>query len=73
MHLCPHGRVQAIGRNQQRTCHFTLLAVACLDDGGDAIRILPVAHYTLPQLHGVVAQAGFDGVVQHHLQLTPVH
>ena len=73
MHLRPHGRVQAVGRNQQRARHFALRAIACLDDGGDAIRILPVAHHTLPQLHGVVAQAGFDGVVQHHLQLPPVY
>ena len=65
--------MQAVGRNQQRARHFALSAVACLDDGGDAIGILPVAHHTLPQLHGIVAQAGLDGVVQHHLQLPPVH
>lgn len=73
MHLRPHGRVQAIGGNQQRAGYFTLLSVACLDNGGDAVRILPVAHHPLPQLHCVGSQALSYGVEQHHLQLPPVH
>jgi len=74
VHLRAHGRVQAIGRNQQRARHLPPLAVAGLDECGHAFGIiLPVAHHALAQLHGVVAQALPHGVEQHHLQLPPVH
>ena len=73
MHLRAHGRVQAIGRHQQRALHLQPLAIAGVDEGGHALGILPVAHHAPAQLHGVVAQALPDGVEQHHLQLPAVH
>ena len=73
VHLRPHGRVQAIGGDQQRSVHFPAFTIACLDDRRHTVGILPVAHHPLPQLHGVVSQAFSHGVEQHHLQLPPVH
>lgn len=73
MHLRAHGRVQAVGRDQQRPRHFQAFTAAGLDQGRDAIGILPVARHPLAQPHGTVAQAVFDRVEQQHLQLPPVH
>jgi hypothetical protein len=73
VHLGAHGRVQAIGRHQQRAGHLHALAVARFDERGHAPGILPVAGHAMAQPHGALAQALLHGIEQHHLQLSAVH
>lgn len=73
MHLRAHRRMQAVGRDQQRACHFLPPAVACLDQGRDAVGVLPITGHALAQAHGIVAQSRAHGIEQQHLQLSAMH
>jgi len=73
MHLRPHGRVQAVGRDQQPPAHLLPFARARFDQRRHALRILAVARHPAAQLHRVGTEALLHRVEQQHLQLAAVH